>query len=276
MTEHSVSIALSGSSDLESPSGVAAALAGQSTMVVAGLSIARLPSSELNYVQKYVGERTVPGDIKRLRRSSLEMMRRLGTPVIVKHMYNDEDRRQGVADESPVYRNVLGSTRQGDMISHGVGFVSREKSTNEWIAPSALVVDEDPGGDAPLAPKFRGYGPGFLTWIVEPDAALDFYKHSEEGVFIRVQTAQATAPWWPEINDNDLIIHVVLDRQGKVLETTERYEAKMTDPVSIRGLDRRGRQEYGGDLGNRHVINQTFEMALLPEEHPSYGVEIDR
>jgi hypothetical protein len=44
----------------------------------------------------------------------------------------------------------------------------------------------------------------------------------------------------------------------------------------MRGLDRRGRKEYGESFGNSHVINQTFEMALIPTNDVLYEVEVDR
>jgi hypothetical protein len=86
----------------------------------------------------------------------------------------------------------------------------------------------------------------------------------------------AQAPWYPEINDNDLIINVVLDIHGNIKDTLERYQAKMSSPVSMRGLDRRGRREYTEDGGNRHVVNQTFEMSLVPVNDALYNVEVDR
>lgn len=262
---------LLGASPTEAPD-----LATSATVVIQGLLVTKPAGSDLSYVQRYVGEPKVAADIKRLRRYTLEMMRRMGTPVIIKHMWNDRDNHNGIAEESPVFNTAYGATRGDDEISHGVGFVSVEKSTNEWIASDGNIVNADPGGAA-LAPKYRGYGPGYVTWMIEPDAAMDFYKHTPEGVFIRVQEATAQAPWWPSINDNDLVVHVELDKEGFVVATNERYQAKMTNPVSIRGTDRRGRQEYGSDLGNRRVINQTFELALLPENvHPAYHVEVDR
>jgi hypothetical protein len=94
---------------------------------------------------------------------------------------------------------------------------------------------------------------------------------------MKVQTATAQAPWWPDIDDNDLLIHVELDRAGYIVGTGERYQAKMTNPVSIRGSkERRGRSEYSGDFGSRYVVNQTFEMVLLPKFHELYQVETDR
>ena len=50
----------------------------------------------------------------------------------------------------------------------------------------------------------------------------------------------------------------------------------MTTPVSIRGLDRRGRKEFEGDFGNRHLVNQNYQITEVPENHVLMKVEIDR
>src|SRR5207237_738792 len=101
------------------------------------------------------------------------------------------------------------------------------------------------------APFYRGFGPGYLTCLIEPDVALDFFKLTSTGALIKVQSQTVVAPWFPDINDNDLLVNVELDQQGNIVESSDRFQAKMTNPVSIRGLDRRGRQEYSGDPGNR-------------------------
>jgi hypothetical protein len=106
---------------------------------------------------------------------------------------------------------------------------------------------------------------------------VDFFKHTPQGVFTKVQTATAIAPWWPDINDNDLLVHVELDRSGRIIGTAERYQAKMSNPISIRGAkERRGRHEYTGDFGSRYVINTAFQMVLLPRNHEFQRVEVDR
>ena len=245
------------------------------TFVIQGLQVRRHPSGVFQ-VLRYVGEPNVPADIKRLRRYSSETMRRMGTPVLIKRMFNDRDNKHGIAEASPNFNDVYGQTRNRDPLSYGTGYVSILKSENEYLNAQGEIVRSEVNLDLPKAPKYRGYGPGFLTYIVEPDVAMDFYKHTPEGVLVRVQEATAQALWWPDINDNDLIIHVELDEQNRIVESHERYQAKMVNPASVRGLDRRGRREYDGDLGDRHVINQSFQMALLPETHVAYEVEIDR
>lgn len=271
-------IALSGGSvlDLGSPS-VIPPLTGTGSFVVSGLQVDPLPSG-IRHVAKYVGQRNVPADIVRQRRYTYELMRRMGTPVIIKKMFTDRDVRYKLAKPSPNFHSVYKQVRNEDRISHGTGFVSVEEAEHEYIDTSGKIFysASNPGSEFAKAPKYRGFGPGYLTYIIEPDVAEDFYKHTPEGVFVRIQQARALSPWWPDINDNDLIIHVTLNERGDVVETQDRYQAKMVDPVSIRGLDRRGRREYTGDIGNRYVINQQFEMALMPENNVVYKVEIDR
>jgi len=229
-------------------------------------------------VIRYYGDPRVPQDILRRRHQVMEAMRRFGSPVVVKHMYNDVDVKTGIAKPSPNFDTVYKQTRHNDPLSHGVGFVSVETSVDEWVSPvGKLVVSATtPGAGYVPAPRYRGFGPGYLTYIIEPDAAEDVFKLTEVGALIKVQTATAQAPWFPEMNDNDLLINVQLDRNGNVVSTGERYQLKMTNPTSIRGLDRRGYREYTEDGGNRFVVNQAFEMTLVPTTDELYNVETDR
>src|SRR5690242_8620263 len=94
----------------------------------------------LTNVIRYYGESSVPGDIRRQRKNNLETMRRFGTPVILKHMYNDQDVQAGIAKESPNFSSVYGQTRHDDPISHGVGFVSVETQPGEWVSPQGALV----------------------------------------------------------------------------------------------------------------------------------------
>jgi hypothetical protein len=253
---------------------------GLGSFTVAGISIAQSIEDDLLRVGKYVGERNVPHDVRYQRRSTSELMRRMGQPVIVKHMFNPEDELKGLARKSDNFLDAYGQVRNRDPLSYGVGYCSIENSTDEWIAPDGSVVTASvsPGSGYVSAPKYRGFGPGYLTYIIEPDAAIDLYLHTQAGAFVRVQQATAVTAWFPEINDNDLIINVTLDATGHVIDTGDRYVAKKTNPISIRGTNRRGRQEYSGDRGNAHLVNQQFEMDLVPQHSGSalYDVEIDR
>jgi hypothetical protein len=233
----------------------------------------------LTNVMRYTGEPNTPRSILQQRGNNLDTMRRFGAPVIIKHMYNAQDAEDGIAMRSPNWSSTYGQTRHNDPLSHGVGFVSVELAPNEWYSPdgTAIVTSvSSPGPGYVQAPKYRGYGPGYLTYVIMPDAAEDVFKLTETGALIRVQNAQVQMGWYPEVNDNDLIITCQIDEAERVVKTYERYLAKMTNPVSMRGMDRLGRREYSEDFGNRHVTDQNFEMTLLPRDDVLYGVEVDR
>lgn len=229
---------------------------------------------------KYFGEKNVPVDVLRRRKSVYDMMRRMGTPILVKHRYSDFDFQQGTVKKSVVYDDIYGQTREEDPLSHGVGYTSLEDSPNEWydtVGDGTIVVSKTkPGSTYIKAPYYRGFGPGKLTYIIEPDRAEDYFKASTGGPLFKIMQAMAIAPWYPDINDNDLLISVVLDGAGKVVKTLERYEAKQASPISMHGLDRSGRREYSEAGGNRFVVNQQFEMVLIPHNTEYYKVEADR
>jgi hypothetical protein len=229
-------------------------------------------------VIRYYGEKTTPRNIQQQRRNNLSTMRRFGTPVVVKHMWNDRDVRAGIAEPSLNYSSVYKQTRHDDPLSHGIGFSSVEKSDNEWVSPQgALVVSEtSPGAGYVPAPKYRGYGPGYLTYAILPDVSEDVFKLSEVGALIKVQQATVQMGWFPEMNDNDLLAIVEIDNSERVIDVRERFLLKMTAPASMRGLDRQGRLEADEDFGNRHITDQSFEMTRIPIDDSLYNVEFDR
>lgn len=247
--------------------------------LAANLGIMTKVYNNLVYAVKYVGEESAPQDIKRLRRQVHDMMRRLGQPVIVKKMLTIDDVEKGLAERSPNYSSIYGQTRNNDNLSFGSGFVSTEKSEDEWINPTTgdiIQSDFDVDSSWVKAPKYRGFGPSIITYLIEPDAPQDFFTLTPTGAMIQVQTADVTMGWYPKVNDGDLIINVELDDYGHVIDAGPRYQAKTTAPVSIRGLDRRGRKNTGDEFGNRHVVNQTFSITRIPENHELMKVEIDR
>jgi hypothetical protein len=266
---------------------------------------------------QHYGEPDVPYDIERRRQSVFDMMQRMGTPIVHKHRYNDLDRQAGFAAKTTdvagdIASDIYDQPRNYEQLSYGVGFVGALDgeiiySEDEFFDPNwdgfnpgtsvlddtfiwrvGVDGDEPPEGYIP-APKYRGYGPGSLIYIIMPDRAEDYFKANVGGPLFKVQEAYAIAPWYPEINDNDLIIPVEVGPDGQIIGLTEygklpnnqkydRFEAKMASPVSIRGHDRMGARErnYTDTWGNRFVVNQTFEMALLPLSDIAYEVEVDR
>ena len=229
----------------------------------------------------YTGEPHVPQDIRRRRVQVMQNMLRMGTPVIIKHQYNIGDVEDGIAKKSPTWDDIYSQERHDDPFSHGVGFVSVEDSDNEWINPQTgaiVVAGSSPGAGYVKAPKYRGYGPGYLTFAILPDVSEDMFKLDESGALIRIQNARAKMGWFPEVNDNDLLILAELDNHEQVITTHERYKLKQTTQISMRGLNRRGRRYPGEpmDFGNQLAVNQVYELALIPPNDTAYDVEVDR
>jgi hypothetical protein len=278
MTTHANEPQLSATADLSAETSVNSFLDSITTLA-SSVGIKTESYDNLLYVARYVGESSGPQDVRRLRHQVYDMMRRMGQPVIIKKMLTIKDVENGFAERSANYSNVYGQTRNNDNLSWGTGFVSKEKSENEWINPNDGEIVQSktsPSSGWEKAPKYRGFGPGVVTYLIQPDAPQDYFTLTPTGAMIQVQTADVSMAWFPKVNDNDLIINVELDEYGHVQTSGRRYQAKMTNPVTIRGLDRRGRREYEGDFGNRHVVNQTYQITLVPENNILMKVETDR
>lgn len=232
-----------------------------------------------NNVIRYLGEGVVPQNIKRRRRSAMEVMRRMGSPVLIKHMYNIDDVARGIATESANFDTVYKQSSHDDPLSYGVGFVSVETQSGEWIDEEGnlqISPTKEPGWVP--APKYRGYGPGYLTYVIMPDAPEDVWKTSPEGLLLHTQLARFQLPWWPFVSDMDLLIDVELDRQETIVETFDRYQLHKVSPITMRGLDQHGQREIRrpNASGNRHWVGQQCEANKIPETDPAYQVEIDR
>lgn len=247
-----------------------------------------MPSALLKPIYKnvirFLGDAGIPPDILRRRRWTQQMMQRMGTPVLIKHMWNVEDVEKGLAQPSTNFDTIYGQSTHDDPFSYGVGYVSVETGEEEWIKPGnereygELVVGEGQPDWEP-APLYRGYGPGYLTYVILPDVPQDVFKVTDEGAFIKTQQARVQLPWTPLVGDNDLMIVCEIDGAERIIETYERYILKATQPITMRGLDRQGRREIDGGLtasGNRHVVGQYCELALVPPTEPIYKVETDR
>jgi hypothetical protein len=200
----------------------------------------------------------------------MDMAMKLGQPVLWMHKFGNDDFDDnyvlvlpGVSYDIDVeqcpacYNSYRGQVRGDCQVCFATGFCSVERVDDEWINEDGEIVDTDPG-DAEFAPLWRGFGPAVITWVIEPDAAVDVFKLSSEGAIVQTQDAQAFAPWYPPISDNDLLVNVTLaDDLDTIVDTHEMYEAKMVNPISIRGWGKKAR-------GDEFLVAQTFEMAKLP------------
>lgn len=238
-----------------------------------------LEKPDYNNVIRYFGEGVVPQNIKRRRKSSMEVMRRMGTPVLIKHMYNIADVEKGIATESPNFDTIYKQSTHDDPLSYGVGFVSVETQPGEWVDPEGnLQIRPTPLEGWTPAPKYRGYGPGYLTYVIMPDAPEDVWKTSPEGLLLHTQIARYQLPWWPFVSDMDLLIDVEIDAQERITGTFDRYQLHKVSPITMRGLDRHGQREFNrpNAAGNRHWIGQQCEANKVLETDPIYSVEVDR
>lgn len=255
-----------------------------------------MPSALLKPIYKnvirYTGDAGVPQDMLRRRRLSLETMRRMGTPVLIKHLYTIEDVEKGIAEPSVGLDTVYQQPVHDDQLSYGTGYVSVERAARgEWIKPATeneaaeLKIQEEGEPEWIKAPLYRGFGPGYLTYAILPDAPEDRYKLTEEGALIRTQQARLQLPWYPQVADNDLLINVEIDSTEKIVQTFERYQLKMVAPITMRGAAALQRDSYGrreqdtASLtagGNRHLVGQQCEANKVPETDPIYLVETDR
>lgn len=244
-------------------------------------------------VRFYLGDPSAPRDILRQRQYAQEALQRMGTPVLLKRMYTSLDVDQGVAQVSPGQDVIYRQSRHNDPLSYGVGFCSIDTQEGEWYDTQTLELYVTGFGEGPPqptyegqtfapAPRYRGYGPGFLTYAVLPDVPEDVFKLTPQGAMFHTQQARLQLPWWPIVGDNDLLVIVELDDAGRIAQTYERYTLKQVNPITMRGLDRSGRREYTGagapDAGgNRFWVGQQCEAAYVPQlTDPIYSVEVDR
>lgn len=249
-----------------------------------------MPSALLSSIYKdvryYYGDPQVPRDIKNMRVSTMEAMRRAGTPVLLKRRYTPGDIDVGDAQVSPARDSTFGQTRQDDPASNGVGFVSLDAQPGEWWDPATQTVTvtdqyaNPPTDTAVPAPRYRGYGPGFLTYVILPDRPEDVFKIDPRGVMTKVQQAKVQLPWWPIVGDSDIMVVVDLDDAGRIANAYERYVLHQVQPITMRGMDRSGRREspVADAGGNRFWIGQECDASMVPENsnNPIYNVEIDR
>lgn len=243
--------------------------------------VSPLPQPTYIDVRTYIGDPQTPWEVKHQRQSSADTFRFLGTPILLKRMYTVEDKEDGVAVEAPTMDDIYKqATYYTDALSHGVGYVSPETQPGEWYDPATndlYISDSQPDPSYLPAPRYRGYGPGFITYAIFEDRPEDQWKLTEQGALVRQQTAMIRLPWWPQVGDNDLIIMVDLNPNGQIAQTYERYQLKSVAPVTFHGLDRRGNREFNVNAGdNRYWVGQSAELTKVPSNDPLYSVEVDR
>jgi hypothetical protein len=170
---------------------------------------------------------------------------------------------------------VYEQTRADCVVCYGQGFVSVEDNPEPfWIDTNGQIqqtLNPDPGWVA--APRYGGYGVPYLTWLIEPDVAVDVFRISQQGALVKQYDAQGVAPWFPTVGDNDLCVNVRLASDGWTIEETlDRFQLKKAQQITIRGFGRLGRASANGQP---YLVAQTFEMNKAPENLHIHDVPVD-
>ena len=223
-----------------------------------------------------VGPPSTPQEIKRLRREVMDFMRKNGQPIIFRHMWNIDDKIAGLARTCPAcYNTVYEQVRNDCPVCFGFGYASVEESPNTrlYIDTGGQIVVDDPGTNI-RAPRYGGFSEPYLTWMAEPDVAVDVFRINEQGVMVKTYDAQEVAPWYPKLGDNDLCINVTLGENGfDIVQTNERFQLKLTQQITVRGFGKRGGRNAAG--GQTYFVGQSFQMSRAPENSSLYDVEVD-
>lgn len=225
---------------------------------------------------KEVGPPTTPQEIKRLRREVMDLSRKMGQPVVFRHMWNQDDVERGYAKKCPAcYDSAYEQARNDCLVCFGFGFASTELSPNVdlWINPDGILVETtSPGNGWVRAPRYGGFTGSILTWLIEPDVAVDVFRINEQGVMIRTFDAQGVAPWFPALSDNDLCINVMLaENDYSIIDTGDRWQLKMVQQLTVRGFGKRGRPQGT----QAYKVGQSFQMSHAPTETSLYDVPVD-
>jgi len=222
-----------------------------------------------------VGPPNTPQEIKRLRRENMDLCRKMGQPVVFRHMYNLDDVENGEAKKCPAcFDSVYEQTRNDCPVCYSFGFVSVEDNPFDvWVTTDGqLVTGAQPNGSI-KAPRYGGFANPLLTWLLEPDVAIDVFRVNEQGVMIQTFDAEGVAPWYPRLGDNDLCINVVLDQDGyTITDMHDRFQLKRVQQITMRGLGRRGAQRSGHQP---FQVGQSFQMSKAPTNSALYGVPVD-
>jgi hypothetical protein len=205
----------------------------------------------------------------------MDFCKRLGQPVVFRHMFSQEEVLAGTAQRCPAcWEDNYDQGRNDCPVCFGIGFASVALSDDPtlYIDTNGQIVHGDPGTGV-RAPKYGGFDEPFLTWMVEPDVVEDWFKISEEGEFERVYDAEGFAPWYPKLHDNDLCVNVTLDPGNYTIASSDdRFQLKMVQQITIRGEGRLGRPQPIQSF----LINQKFRMNRIPySAHSLNAVPID-
>lgn len=228
----------------------------------------------------FFGDVSTPQDIRRLRLENMDMCRTMGQPIIWRHRFDVQDLESGYTltlpesgsltievERCPACHDSVYDQARGDCpVCFNTTMVSTETLDDLWINERGYLTSTDPGEDGQPAPRWGGFGPPVLTWMMQPDAPEEIFRLSERGVLTRTERNQGFAPWYPKMSDGDILINVELSPLDFAIEqTTERFLAATVQPMTIRGFGRM-------TSDRRFLVGQQFSMEKLPSNHILQGV----
>lgn len=225
---------------------------------------------------KEVGPLNTPQEVKRLRRQNMDVCRKMGQPIVFRHMYERQDVAAGVAKQCPAcYDPAYNQVRNDCVVCYGFGFVSVEDNPQSiWIDTfGQLQTTTNPDPAWVRAPRYGGFAVPYLTWLIEPDVAVDVFRINEQGVMVQTYDAQGVAPWFPDLGDNDLCVNVSVGTDGfTITDMHDRFQLKMVQQITIRGF---GKRAQVGNAGNPFQVAQSFQMSKSPVNQQLYNVPVD-
>ena len=191
---------------------------------------------------RFLGDVRTPQEIKDLRQSSFDFHEELGFPVVLKHRWTLKDFKDGKVERCPLHDDLYSSDGQWDSTCFGTGFVG-------------------------------GFADAEIVYITLSDAPTDTIKITEQGLLTLDHHPRLTAPWIPQLQDDDMLILAEFDPESwEILDLQERYVLETVNPVTVRGpnFQRVGRNGVGKPL----VVHQEAEVDKLPYGHAFYEVPL--
>lgn len=191
-------------------------------------------------VVNFLGTRTDPQEVKQLRKSSMDFHLTMGQIVVHKHRWNEKDVAEGRAHRCPFHSDAYGGRDAYDDYCFGTGYLG-------------------------------GFSDGVLVPVTLGDTQEDVFRPNDQGVLIHERHPGMTAPWIPEMGDDDMLIVVEVDPiTNDIIEMGDRYELREVTPVTMRGPHFKT---------TRHMkpfrVSQEAMVDLLPYGHQFYNVPVN-
>jgi hypothetical protein len=212
-------------------------------------------------------------DIRRLRGQVMDLCRMMGQPVVWRHRFTPRDLTTpyvldlGGASKLTIatqrcpacYNTAYKNSRTDCLVCFGTTITSVEEDPAYYISTAGRLTEEETDEPAPL---YRGFGPPVLTWVMEPDAPEEAFKPQESGILDNLEVTELHVPWYPPMQDSEVIANVTLKRGSDHLieEVGDRYQLESVTPITIRGFGR-----MTGD--RRFIVGQRSRISKYPHNH---------